>query len=105
MIRAPLTSPKWLKQRRKLWLPNVKPLVTDYKNITQAGTAAIGHGILRRRSFIVIVLRTVEEHKTYFFKAGSISTFKFDFAGQSMDSLGRPLTHTGLPHSSLGEQL
>ena len=99
MIRAPLTSPKWLKQRRKLWLPNVKPLVTDYKNITQAGTAAIGHGILR------IVLHTVEEHKTYFFKAGSISTFKFDFAGQSMDSLGRPLTHTGLPHSSLGELL
>ena len=23
-------------------------------------------------------------------------------SGQSMDPLGRPLTHTGLPHSSLG---
>ena len=24
------------------------------------------------------------------------------FPGQSMDPLGRPLSHTGLPHSSLG---
>ena len=54
---------------------------------------------------LILVLKLGAHNFAFILTLILISTFKIDFAGQSMDSLGRPLTHTGLPHSSLGEQL